>query len=259
MKKPDDFTQYNRQAWNDLVRKQNRWTVPATDEMIRSARAGTLDLVLTPSKKVPANWYPAKGSKVLALASGGGQQVPLMAAYGFDVTVFDNSDLQLERDLEMANKHQLTIVCHQGDMSDLSELADESFDMVFNPCSTCFVPDVVKVYKEVSRVLRKGGIFMTGFTNPVYYLFDIRLAEKGIFTLKYESPYSDAESLDHDELNHFLSENEPLVFGHSLEAHINGQLDAGLSLTALYEDHWGDNNPVDKYFKAFVATRAVKI
>lgn len=258
MKKPENYLLYNREAWNHQVRSGNRWTRPVSDELIALARTGKYNVVLTPQKAIPHHWFPAKGSKLLGLASGGGQQCPLFAAAGFDVTSFDNSSEQLKQDELVAQKHNLNIKTFQGDMADLSVFKDETFDVVFNPCSTAFVPDVVRVYKEAARVLKKGGIFMTGFTKPVYYLFDIKLAEKGIFTLKYKSPYSDLESLDEYELNSFLEQNEPVVFGHSLEAHIDGQLKSGLMLTDLFEDTWGENNPIDQYFPPFVATRAVK-
>ncbi|MDQ3049923.1 MAG: class I SAM-dependent methyltransferase [Bacteroidota bacterium] len=258
MKKPENYLSYNREAWNHQVRSGNRWTVPFSDEVIEAAKKGVMNLVLTPQRIIPENWYAPKGSKVLGLASGGGQQGPVLAAAGYDVTIFDNSSGQLLKDQQMSDKFQLGIKTVEGDMADLSVFENETFDMVFNPCSTGFVSDVIKVYAEAARVLKKGGIFMTGFTKPVYYLFDIKLAEKGIFTLKYESPYSDLESLDEPELNFFLEQNEPVVFGHSLEAHFNGQLKAGLQITEIMEDTWGDNNPVDRHFPCFMATRAVK-
>ncbi len=258
MKKPDNYLEYNRDAWNHQVRNGNRWTIPFSDDVIEAAKNGHINLVLTPQRVVPAHWYAPKGSKVLGLASGGGQQGPVLAAAGYDVTIFDNSSGQLQKDEQMSDKFQLGIKTVEGDMADLSAFDDETFDMIFNPCSTGFVPDVVKVYAEAARVLKKGGIFMTGFIKPVYYLFDIKLVEKGIFTLKYESPYSDLDSLDELELNFFLEQNEPVVFGHSMEAHINGQLKAGLQLTELMEDTWGENNPADRYFPSFIATRAVK-
>jgi hypothetical protein len=99
---------------------------------------------------------------------------------------------------------------------------------------------------------------MTGFTNPVYYLFDLLLMEKGEFRLKYSMPYSDMLSLDEAERKFLSDKGEPLVFGHSLEDLIGGQLSAGLTVTHLFEDSWGGNDPVDKYFKAFIATRAVR-
>lgn len=258
MQRPKNYLEYNKNAWNHLVKSGNRWTLPFGDEIIQAAKNGEWKIVLTPSWPVPHEWFQTSGKKLLGLASGGGQQCPVLAAAGFEVTVFDNSQEQLNQDILMAEKHQLNIKTIQGDMADLSVFADESFDIVFNPCSTGFVPDVKKVYKEVGRILKKGGVFMTGFTKPVYYLFDIKLAESGVFTLKYSSPYSDLDSLDDEELSVFLNQNEPVVFGHSLEDHINGQIQAGLEITEIREDNWGGNNPIDKYFPAFVATRAVK-
>jgi ubiquinone/menaquinone biosynthesis C-methylase UbiE len=253
-----EILEYNRNAWEGLVRQSNRWTVPVEASTINAAREGQWSIVLTPSKPVPMNWFPETGAKLLCLASGGGQQVPVLAAAGYDVTSFDLTPAQLETDRLTAEKFGLQITTVEGDMADLSVFEDGSFDFVFNPCSTAFVPDVVQVYKEVGRVLRRGGVFMTGFTKPVYYLFDLLKADKGEFTLKYSSPYSDITSLDESEKKWLADKGEPFVFGHSLTDHIQGQLKAGLVLTDLFEDGWGGNDPIDKYFPPFVATRAVK-
>jgi SAM-dependent methyltransferase len=258
MQRPENYLEYNRAAWNHQVRKGNRWTVPVGEAEINAARNGEWKVVLTPRKTVPLRWFADPGSKVLGLASGGGQQGPLLAAAGYDVTIFDNSEEQLEQDRKVSDKFDLGIKIVQGDMADLSVFDDESFDMVFNPLSISFVPDVLPVYREVARVLKPGGIFLTAFTKPVYNLFDVMLVEKGIFTLKYSSPYSDVKSLDDDELKFFMDQNEPLVFGHSLDHFINGQLKAGLMIMEIMEDDWGGDNPVDKHFPAFVAVRSVK-
>ncbi len=253
-----NYLEYNRKAWNSQARNGNRWTLPVSDEVISNARNGDWNVVLTPVTPVPHSWFPPPGTKALGLASGGGQQGPVLAAAGYKVTMFDLSEEQLSRDVTLSEKFDLGIETVRGDMADLSHFPDATFDLVFNPCSTGFVPDVEAVYLEASRVLKPGGVFMTGFTNPVYYLFDIRLLEQGIFTLKYLSPYSDLHSLDKSELKYFQDKNEPLVFGHSFESLIGGQLKAGLLITHLFEDHWGGSDPVDKHFKPFMATRAVK-
>lgn len=258
MNRDFDPIAYNRNAWNGLVKSGDRWTIPFTEEQISKARTGTLELVLTPQKIVPTNWYPPKGSRILALASGGGQQVPMLAAAGFDVVSFDNSVAQLEQDATTANRYGLKIECIQGDMNDLSVLEPGSFDAVFNPCSTGFVPDVANVYAQVSTILRKGGRFMTGFVKPVFYLFDIGLADKGEFKLKYKQPYSDLISLDDEELSRFVGKNEPIVFGHSMTAHLKGQLDAGMQIVDMFEDVWGDNHPLDQHFPGFMAILSVK-
>jgi len=258
MSKPKNYLEYNRNAWDHQVRTGNRWTIPVGEEEIEKARKGEWSVVLTPNAKVPREWFPDKGAKVLGLASAGGQQGPVLAAAGYEVTIFDNPSEQLGQDQKVSKKYNLGIKTVQGDMADLSVFKNKSFDCVFNPCSTGFVPDVVKVYREAARVLKPGGIFLTGYTNPVYYLFDVMLVERGIFTLKYSSPYSDLDSLDEEELKFFTDKNEPVVFGHSWDAHINGQIQAGLHITEIIEDNWGEGNPIDKYFPAFIASRAVK-
>ena len=57
----------------------------------------------------------------------------------------------------MAEREALTLQTVEGDAADLYMFADESFDLVFNPCSTVFMPDVRAVWMEAYRVLRHGG------------------------------------------------------------------------------------------------------
>ena len=108
---------YNRSAWDHQVQKKNRWTVPVTSEQINHARKGDWSLVLTPTKPVPGGWFPdLENCKVLCLASGGGQQGPILSAAGADVTVFDNSPQQLAQDQMVANRDEL------NDQSELREI-----------------------------------------------------------------------------------------------------------------------------------------
>jgi ubiquinone/menaquinone biosynthesis C-methylase UbiE len=199
-----DILDYNKQAWDHQVRTGNRWTVPVTSEEIALARKGIWQVVLTPSKPVPMNWFPQKngkmdGVKILALASAGGQQAPLFAAAGADVTVFDQSPLQLQQDEKVANAEGLKITLFQGDMRNLSVLQNQTFDFIFHPCSNAFVPEIQPVWNEAYRVLKNGGTLITGFTNPIAYLVDPDLDQKGIAQLKYKLPYSDLTSLTDEE------------------------------------------------------------
>ncbi len=131
---------------------------------------------------VPRDWFPAElaGAAVLCLASGGGQQGPVLAAAGAAVTVFDNSPRQLARDEEVAARDKLAIRTVLGDMRDLSVFPDASFDLVFNPVSNVFCPEIAPVWRESFRVLRPAGILNTsGFMNPDVFIFDIPALEHG--------------------------------------------------------------------------------
>ena len=85
-----DIRDHNRRAWDREVETGNRWTQPVTPEEIARARAGDWQIGLTERKPVPADWLgDVRGRDVLCLASGGGQQGPILAAAGGRVTVLD--------------------------------------------------------------------------------------------------------------------------------------------------------------------------
>lgn len=254
-----DIRAYNREAWNREVEGgESEWTKPVSAEVIAKARKGEFNIVLTENLPIPQNWFPPlKGADVLCLASGGGQQVPILSAAGANVTSFDNSPAQLKQDQIVAERESLDIKTIEGDAADLSVFADESFDLVFNPCSTVFMQDVRAVWKECARVLRPGGILMTGSMNPIHYIFDPFKLDDDLLEVKYSIPYADTTSLSEDDLKKYTEKGLPVEFGHSLTNLLGGQLDAGFVITDMYEDYMSDS-PLRHYHPNYIATRAVK-
>ena len=254
-----DIRSYNREAWNREVEGgESRWTQPVSAQVIAKARRGEFSIVLTENKFVPLEWFPPlKGCDVLCLASGGGQQGPVLAAVGAQVTVFDNSPSQLKQDQVVAAREALDLTTVEGDAADLSIFPNESFDLVFNPCSTVFMQDVKIVWQECYRVLRHGGILMTGSMNSVHYIFDLYKLDENILEVKHSIPYSDLTSLDKQDLEEYLEKGLPLEFGHSITDLIGGQCAAGFVITDLYEDTMNDS-PLSKYHPSYIATRALK-
>jgi SAM-dependent methyltransferase len=253
-----DVRDYNRGAWDRQVEQGNPWTVPVTSEQVEAARRGEWSVVLTETKPVPGEWFPElRDRDILCLASGGGQQGPILAAAGARVTVFDNSPRQLARDREVADRDGLEIRTVEGDMKDLSAFEDASFDLVFHPVSNCFVPDVRPVWREAFRVLRPGGALLAGFLNPAMYVFDFEAADRGELVARHRLPYSDVESLTDEERQRFVERGDAFEFSHSLEDQIGGQLEAGFRLAGLYEDAHA-RFVLGQYFPTYVATRALK-
>jgi SAM-dependent methyltransferase len=254
--------EYNRWAWNRQVEQGNRWTIPVDSEAVRAARRGEWAIFLTPSKPVPREWFPdLVGLDALCLASGGGQQGPILAAAGARVTVFDNSSKQLEQDRLVAEREGLRIRTVEGDMADLAEFADGSFDLIVHPVSNVFVPDVRPVWREAGRVLREGGVLLAGFDNPAMHLFDYEEAERtGLLQVKYALPYSDLEHLSAEERQQLEEEGIPLEFSHTLEDQIGGQIEAGFVITGFYEDvdQNLDWDILGRYMSTYIATRALK-
>jgi SAM-dependent methyltransferase len=254
-----DIRSYNREAWNREVEGgQNRWSQPVSSEVIAKAKQGEFSILLTENIPVPARWFPPlKDANVLCLASGGGQQGPIIAAAGANVTVFDNSPAQLKQDQFVAERESLSLRTVEGDAVDLAMFEDQSFDLVFNPVSTVFMPDVRAVWRECSRVLRPGGVLMTGFMNPVHYIFDLYKADEGILEVAHSIPYSDLTSIPKEDLEELMGKGLPVEFGHSLTDLIGGQCDAGFVITDMYEDYMLDS-PLHSYHPNYIATRAIK-
>lgn len=257
-----DVLAHNRIAWDAQVERGNPWTVPVSPQVLEAARLGQWEIVLTPTKPVPRSWFgELVSSHVLCLASGGGQQAPVLAAAGARVTVLDNSPRQLERDARIAQEHGLSITTLLGDMAHLDALRDDSFDLIVHPVSNCFVPDVQPVWAEAFRVLRPGGTLLAGFNNPIVYVFDQNLLEHSKrLEVRHPLPYSDAATLTPNEAAARLNVGWPLEFSHTLEDLIGGQTRAGFVLTGMYEDsnRPEDADPVNRYTSTYIATRATK-
>ena len=252
---------YNRDAWDRQVAAGNPWTIPVTPEQVQAARAGRWELYLTPTRPVPRDWFPPlAGAEVLCLASGGGQQGPLLAAAGARVTVLDNSPRQLAQDELVAAREGLALRTVLGDMADLSVFAGDTFDLIVHPISNTFVPAVRPVWAEAFRVLRPGGVLLAGFDNPVVHIFDETRYGQGELVVKYPLPYSDLASLAPEDLARRLAQGEPLEFSHTLEDQIGGQLAAGFVLTGFYEDtdRPEANDLLSRYLPPYIATRALK-
>jgi SAM-dependent methyltransferase len=194
---------------------------------------------------------------VLCLASGGGQQGPILAAAGANVAVFDNSPRQLEQDRLVAERDGLRIRTVQGDMRDLSAFADASFDLVFHPVSNLFCPEVPPVWRECFRVLRAGGSLLAGFMNPDLFIFDREAEdERGELVVRHSLPYSDLTHMGADERARFVGDG-PLEYSHTLTDQIGGQLAAGFVVTHFAEAPHHENITA-QYMPGYYATRAVK-
>ncbi len=122
-----------------------------------------------PLKVIDASgWLPGgiNGWKVLCLAAGGGRHGPLYAACGAHVTVVDLSPAMLEQDRLVAEARKLQLRTIEASMDNLSMLTDEEFDLVIHPVSTCYLPRIDRVFQEVARVTRSGGLYISQHKQP---------------------------------------------------------------------------------------------
>lgn len=253
---------WNRSAWDRAVDEENNpYTRALSAEEISAARAGHWNLYLSDLKPVPHHWFPPlDGTAVLCLASGGGQQGPLLAALGATVTVLDASSRQLAQDARVAQRERLTLELVEGDMADLSRFEAASFQLIVNPPSTLFVPDVRPIWSECYRVLRTDGLLMTGFMNPDEFMFDSEALDLGSMIVKHRLPYIEHEALADEERDGRIQRREMFHFSHSLESQLGGLIDAGFIIDGFYEDRRpeADGNPLRAFMPSYYVVRARK-
>ncbi|ODN43902.1 class I SAM-dependent methyltransferase [Piscirickettsia litoralis] len=255
---------HNSQVWDQYVKNQCEWSRPVSAELIEKAKNGDWEVHIT-RRPLANDWLPKdiKGKNILCLAAAGGQQAPVLAAAGANVTVFDASKKQLEQDLKVAKRDSLVLETIQGDMRDLSAFNDYSFDYIVHPISNLYVPCLKNVWQECYRVLKKGGVLLASFYNPVLFIFerDQSLESQSLLKPKYKLPYSDVISLgaqaDEDKLN----SGEAITFGHTLSDQIGQQISAGFVIAGFYEDDHPSSPRflIERYMQGMIATKAVKL
>ena len=204
-------------------------------------------MYLTPTKTVPHEWFgELKGKKILGLASGGGQQMPVFSALGAVCTVLDYSPLQLESERLVAEREGYDIRIIRGDMTKPLPFEDGEFDMIFHPVANCYVEEVRPIWKECFRVLKRGGYLLSGTDHYVNYIVDGE--EKQIVNKLPFNP------LKNPEQRKLLEEDDAgIQFSHSLEEQIGGQLEAGFTMLALYEDTNGEGRLHEMNIPTFLA------
>jgi len=230
----DDVARYNQDRWNALVRAGVSFSRPWLD----------LDAATARERVDPEGMMgEVAGRDVLCLAAGGGQQSAAFGLLGARVTVLELSEEQLARDAEAARHYGLTPNMLQGDMRDLSPFADASFDLVWQAHSINFIPDPLRVFDGVARVLRPGGRYRLEYTNPFLHGVSENWDGKGYAVT---TPYEDAE-VHHRKSRWDIcsvdgtvhSVEGPREFRHRLSTVVNGLIARGLAILGIWEDGSG--------------------
>lgn len=248
----NNYTKLNSEFIDKWANEGWEWGQPIDHETFEKAKNNDWSVVLTPTKPVPKEWFcEMKGAKVLGLASGGGQQMPIFSALGAECTVLDYSEKQLQSEKEVAERESYEINLVKADMTKPLPFEDEAFDLIFHPVSNCYIEDVVHVWKECYRILKKGGILLAGLDNGINFIFDDE-EEKLMNKLPF-NPLKDKELYEKS-----LKNDWGIQFSHTIEEQIGGQLQAGFILTDIFEDINGQGRLHDFNVPTFYATRAVK-
>ena len=240
----DELSGFNRERWNGLVRAGILYSRPKLDLDEEAAR-----------EMVDENGLlgDVRGKQVLLLAGGGGQQSAALGLLGAQVTVLDLSDEQLAQDRKVADHYGLATVLLQGDMRDLSRFGTDAFDIVFQPFSINFVPEVRPVFDGVGRVLKQGGLYYVQWHNPFTQTFDADDYDP-VRGFSSNSTYADGEidavAIYGSDSWSFKQEDGteaevpgPREFRHTMRTFINGLIASGFEILAFDEHRTWQEGP----------------
>lgn len=221
----------NKAWWEKMVAEGIGFTSPWLDlnpALVREYAGGSLVKAPRPLNQVFPSSVLAdvKDKDVLCLASGGGQQSAVFGLLGAHVTVFDLAEGQLAGDQQAADHYGYPVTTIQGDISDLSALESQSFDLVYQAPSMVYVPDVRKVYAGVARILRPGGLYRADAHNPVAQFID-EASWDGV-GYRVSVPYSVKEKQRADD--------QPVIeYRHDLSDTFNGLVEQGFVIEYVQE------------------------
>jgi len=212
-----NYQDINANTIDSWVEEGWEWGTPVSHEEFLAAKQGDWHMVLTPTRHVPKEWYPdLQGKRVLGLACGGGQQMPIFAALGAECTVLDYSEKQLQSERIVAKREGYDISIIRADMTKPLSFADNSFDLIFHPVSNCYIQDVLPVWRECCRILKPGGRLLAGMDNGFNFITDWDERE-----IKYRLPYNPLN--DKALFEKALKGNDGIQFSHTLDEQIRGQ------------------------------------
>ena len=225
----------NQQCYDSLAAARVPLCKPASDaEFANPLR--TVD---------PLGWLgnSIAGKSVLCLAAGGGRQSALYASAGASVTVVDLSPAMLELDRQVARERKLSICAIQASMDHLDMLASGSFDIVIQPVSTCYLPDVAPVFRAVARVLRCDGLYVSQHKSPTSLQVSCHINANSKFSLEHtyyrDQPIPPPEAAT--VASQRLRERGAIEYLHRLEQLIGGICRAGMVIEDLLEPVHADD------------------
>jgi 2-polyprenyl-3-methyl-5-hydroxy-6-metoxy-1,4-benzoquinol methylase len=244
----DTTIAFNKERWEELSSSGVTFSIPWLD-----LKEETAHQLIDPESQLDQ----IQGKKVLCLAASGGQQSVAFGILGAQVTVFDLSEKQLEKDRVAAEHYGINVDTIQGDMQNLCKLPTDYFEIVWLAHSINFVPNVSCVIKQVARLCKTGAKLRMSFTNPyVHGVWDCPMGEGFLLSQPYvdgaQVTYADPywEFTDPHGKNQRVQ--GPKEYRHSLSTIINSLISNGLIIKGFWETVGTELNPASGSWEHFM-------
>ncbi len=174
-------------TWNRLLEGGRGGVLPGVDSVVYGPDIGTEAEI-----RLLGN---LAGKRVLELGCGGGQNVVAMAKQGAHAIGLDFSAEQLAAARRLADREEVRVEFHKGDLAELVFLRAESIDLAFSAYALGLVPDLNRVFRQVHRVLKQGAPLVFSMPHPVAHLIDDDDPEQPLLIRR---SYFDRTSVNYD-------------------------------------------------------------
>lgn len=168
------------------------------------------------------------GKHILELGCGGGQCSIAFAKKGACIVGIDISKNQLEYAQNLASKNKVKVKFIQSNFMNLKDFRDKSFDIVFSAYALEYASNLLEVFKEVERVLKKRGLFVFSFDHPFYLILDPH-------TKKIRESYFDAGKKRVPVTWKDGSKQTPVYYKYKVSDIFNALVESGLTVEKILE------------------------
>ncbi len=175
-------------TWNRLLEGGRGGVLPGVDAVAYGPDIGTED----DFRLLGGN---LTGKRVLELGCGAGQNVVAMAKQGAHAIGLDFSAEQLAGARRLAEREDVKVELHKGDLAELVFLRAESIDVVFSAYALGLVTDLNRVFRQAHRVLRQGAALVFSLPHPASHLID---DDDPVQPLLIRRSYFDRTSVNYD-------------------------------------------------------------
>lgn len=113
-----------------------------------------------------------EGKRILELGTGNGANGVWLARQGAKVISIDPSLDAIEAGRELADRHEVKVEHHQGDLADVAFVRADGIDLVLSVYALAAEPDIDRVFRQAHRVLRPECPIVASVPHPAFALID---------------------------------------------------------------------------------------
>jgi len=196
-----------------------------------------------------------KNKKVLEVGCGGGQASVFLAKNKANCCGIDISKKQIEYAKKLAQKNNVNIDYHIGTAENLKFFKKEEFDIVLSIFSLQYINNMDKCFREIKRVLKKGGKIIFSLDHPFYSVISPETM-KICSDYNYSAVNRKIRTSDIIEKKEWGEGNksEFIFYFRKISDISNSLINAGLNIQKIIEPAFSDTKgPWDKIYSKKVA------